>query len=83
MLTGILVMIWIVCIAMLWNEGMWNNCLTLVNVVFSVFLAMNYWEPASTYLNDKGSSYTYIIDYLVMWFIFFLSYLVLLSLIHI
>lgn len=77
MLTGILAMVWIICIAMLWNEGMWNNCLTLVNVVFSVFLAMNYWEPASTYLNGKMASYTYIIDYLVMWFIFFLSYIIL------
>lgn len=77
MLTGILVMVWIICIAMLWNEGMWNNCLTLVNVVFSVFLAMNYWEPASTYLNKKGASYTYVIDYLVMWLIFFLSLIIL------
>jgi hypothetical protein len=77
MLTGMLVLIWVVCVAMLWNEGMWNNCLTFVNALFAALLAMNYWEPASDFVESKMGSYTYVIDFLTMWFIFFLSYIVL------
>lgn len=77
MLTGMLVLIWVVCIAMLWNEGMWNNCLTFVNTLFAALLAMNLWEPAADFLETRMPSFTYVIDFLAMWFIFFLSYIVL------
>lgn len=77
MLTGILFGVWIVCIAMLWNEGMWNNCITLVNVLFAALVAMNYWEPAADFLNEKMPSYTYVLDFLALWFLFFIAYIVL------
>ena len=77
MLSGILVLVWIVCIAMLWNEGMWNNCITLINVLLSALLAMNYFEPAAKFLESKMPSYTYVVDYLAIWFVFFIAYLVL------
>ena len=77
MLTGMLCMVWIICIAMLWNEGMWNNCITLINVLLAALLAMNFWEPAADFLDSKMSSYTYVVDYLAMWFVFFFSYVLL------
>lgn len=77
MLSGILVLVWLVCIAMLWNEGMWNNCITLINVLLSALLAMNYFEPAADFLDSKMPSYTYVVDYLAIWFVFFLSYIIL------
>lgn len=77
MLSGLLVLVWVVCIAMLWNEGMWNNCITLINVLLAALLAMNYFEPAADFLDSKMPSFTYVVDYLAIWFVFFLSYIIL------
>lgn len=76
-LAGMMILIWLVCIAFLWNEGTWSNCLTLVNVVFAMLVAWNYWEPAADFMETKMGSFTYVLDYLCVWFIFFLSYIVL------
>ena len=77
MLTGILFFVWIICIAMLWNEGMWSNCLTLINTVLAALLSMNYWEPAADFIEGRLPSYTYLIDFLTMWFLFFISFIIL------
>ncbi len=77
MLSGILILVWIVCIAMLWNEGMWNNCITFINVLFAALLAMNFWEPAADFMESKMASYTYVLDFLAMWFVFFIAYILL------
>ena len=77
MLSGILILVWVICVAMLWNEGMWNNCITLINVILSAMLAMNYYEPVASFLDEKQPSYTFVFDYLSIWFVFFLSYIIL------
>ena len=77
MLTGMLILVWIVCIAMLWNEGMWNNCITLINVLLAALLAWNYFEPVADFLEKKMPSFTYTLDFLSLWFVFFLAYIVL------
>lgn len=77
MVAGILILIWVICVAMLWNEGMWNNCITLINVLLAALLSMNFWEPLSDAVEKRMGSYTYVIDFLSMWFIFFLSYILL------
>ena len=69
-----LIFIWFVCIAFLWNEGMWSNCLTLINVLLAALVAMNYFEPVADFLDEKQPSYTYLWDYLSMWFIFFIAF---------
>lgn len=75
MLTGILFGVWIICIGMLWNEGMWNNCLTLINVLISAMLAMNLFEPAADALDDALPSFTFVWDYLAIWLLFGLFYI--------
>ena len=77
MTAGILILVWLVCIAMLWNEGMWSNCITLVNVLLSAMLAMNQFEPLADAMDDMAPSFTYVWDYLSIWFIFFLSFILL------
>ena len=75
-LAGMMALIWLVCIAFLWNEGMWSNCLNMMNVFFSMLVAWNYWEPAADWLETKMESYTYVLDYIAVWFVFFLSYII-------
>ena len=76
-LPALLCLIWVICIAMLWNEGMWTNCINLINVVFAALLAMNYWEPVADFAESKMPSFTYLLDYLSMWLVFFVSFIVL------
>lgn len=75
MLTGMLIFVWVICIAMLWNEGMWNNCITLVNVLLSALTAMNQYEQLAEFLDGKFPSYTFVFDYLAIWLVFFSSYI--------
>ena len=39
-LSGMLMLVWIICFAMLWNESMWSNCVNLVNVLLAALIAM-------------------------------------------
>ena len=76
----LLLLIWIICIAMLWNEGMWTNSINLINILLSSLVAMNYWEPVADLAEGKFeflASCTYLLDYLCMWFVFFLAFIVL------
>lgn len=73
-LTIFLVVIFLVCIAMMWNEGMWTNALTLVNTTFAALLATNYFEPLADWLEGQLSSYTYLVDFISLWLVFVVSY---------
>lgn len=73
MLIGMLAFIWVICVAFLWNEGTWSNCLTLVNTLLAALVAMNYWEPLADFAEGKMPTYTYVIDYLAMWLVFFIA----------
>ena len=77
MLSGLLVLIWVICVAMLWNEGMWTNCVNLVNVLLAALIAMNYWEPVAAFAESRMASYTYVLDYLSLWLLFFVAFIVL------
>ena len=73
-LSILLILIFVICVAMLWNEGTWSNSLTLINIVLAAMLATNYFEPAATFLESKLPSYTYLLDYLALWGIFFIAF---------
>jgi Colicin V production protein len=57
-------------VASLAMAGIWTNFLTLVNVVTSALLAVNYFEPLAIYLQGLDGSYTYLLDFLSLWGIF-------------
>ncbi len=58
------------CVAMLGLQGIWQSLVTLFNVMMAVVLALNYYEPATTWLDSKMPSYSYLLDVLVMWSFF-------------
>ncbi len=69
-LTIVLFVVFFVCVAMMWNEGMWSNALTVINVTFAAMVATNIYEPLADWLNGQAPSYTYLVDYLSLWTIF-------------
>ena len=77
MLTAFLFFVMIACVAFLWNEGLWGNAITLVNVVLAALIATNYFEPLASLiegLDDSMATFTYMWDFLSIWFIFVVVY---------
>lgn len=63
-----------ICVAMMWTEGMWGNAIRTVNTLFAAMLATNYFEPLADYLEGHAASYSYMWDFLSIWFIFALAF---------
>lgn len=76
-LTIFLVVLFLVCLSMMWNEGMWSNAITTVNTIFAGLLATNYFEPVAHWLEGQLPSYTYLIDFISIWLVFSLSFVLL------
>jgi len=72
--TLFLLAIFFICVAMMWNEGMWSNAVRTVNTLFAAMLATNYFEPLADYLDGQGASYTYMWDFLSLWLIFAVAF---------
>jgi len=77
LLTAILFVIMFMCIALMWNEGLWGSALMFVNVLFAGMLAMNFYEPVANYLEKLAPSLTYAFDFLSLWAVFVAALLVL------
>ncbi|MCE9546143.1 MAG: CvpA family protein [Planctomycetia bacterium] len=71
-LFGILVLI----IALVGSEGLWHATITFFNVMTAALLATNYFEPVSEWLDYHGPTFTYLIDYLVLWGLFVMFFIV-------
>jgi uncharacterized membrane protein required for colicin V production len=66
----VLIGIFAVCLALLYNESMWNNALRLVNVVTAALLATNFYEPVASWLDAHVQSCTYFWDFIALWVLF-------------
>ncbi|MGD9127828.1 MAG: hypothetical protein PVH19_10675, partial [Planctomycetia bacterium] len=69
----ILLVILFAIVACLFTEGMWGNAIQFINVVTAALLATTFFEPASNLIegwSDTVKSYTYLIDFLMIWLIF-------------
>lgn len=67
---AILLVIFFACVACLFTEGMWSNAIRLINVVTAALLATNLFEPLAAWLDGWQPSYTYVWDFLALWFLF-------------
>ena len=79
LLNVVLIVAFFVCLALLWNEGLWSNAITLVNTMFATMIATNYFEPAADFMESRMDSFTYLLDFLCIWLLFALTYSVLRS----
>lgn len=69
-LPAILALIIFICMAFLYNAGMWNNAIRLINVVTAALLATNYFEPLAKWLDSMVPSLTYLFDFFSLWLLF-------------
>jgi hypothetical protein len=69
-LTIVLLAVFFACVAMMFNEGLWNNAIAFFNVMTAALLATNYFEPLATWLDRQQPTYTYVWDFLALWAVF-------------
>jgi hypothetical protein len=62
-----------------WFLGLWNNVLTFVNLVLASIIATNWFEPLAEQLDGGTSTYTYLLDFICIWLLFFGAFTVLRS----
>jgi hypothetical protein len=74
MLSLVLLLIFIMCVAARWFQGLWSNVVTLVNLLLAMMLAFNYFELVATQLDGLEPSYTYLWDFIALWGLFALSF---------
>jgi hypothetical protein len=72
-LTLFLVGVFLICMAMLWTEGLWGNGITWINVVISGMMAASLWERVAAFFDSKAPSFTYLWDILAVWLVFALT----------
>ncbi len=77
MLTIALVVIFAVCLAFIFNEGLWGAAVMFINVLLAAMLATNFYEPLATWATKQWPSYTYLCDFISIWLVFCLAMLVL------
>jgi hypothetical protein len=63
--------------AALWFHGTWNNCVTLINMTLAMMIATNYYEPICYQLEQFDASFTYLLDFVVIWILFGVTFLLL------
>jgi hypothetical protein len=77
------------CAGFLFQDGIWGNCLRLVNVLFAGLLTMNFYELVADFLTKPGDywsalkyedmhMFTPFFDFLAFWlcFIFFAAFMI-------
>lgn len=75
---AILGIVFFASFAMMVREGIWNNLLTMMMVMISGVVAFGYFQPLTRSFDEKtGGSYTYLLDFLVIWFTFIFVMLIL------
>jgi hypothetical protein len=74
----LLLVIFAATTAALWFQGLWSALVTLVNLILAMIIATSFYEPAATAIEGFGAgSWTYLLDFVVLWLLFFLAYSIL------
>ncbi|MGA2067323.1 MAG: CvpA family protein [Thermoguttaceae bacterium] len=73
----LLLLILAACVGVLYKEGMWDNAVRLVNVVVAGVLATAWFEFVAYDMKVVFPSYVYLVDYLTIWTLFCIYYVVL------
>ena len=76
MINLLLVVLFFGCFAMLFQQGIWNNAITLINVITAGLVATSLFEPLANRLESIEPTYTYLWDFIAVWAAFCLAFIV-------
>ncbi|WP_442484631.1 CvpA family protein [Aeoliella sp. SH292] len=64
--------------AMCVQQGLWNNTLTLINILLSGLIAFGFYSPLAKLIADNGGeTYAGILDFMAIWVIYVVAFIVL------
>jgi len=72
----IVILLLILIPAATWWFGLWNNFLTLINVLIAALIASSYYETVGGSLAGELRDYAKITDFLAVWILFVVSFIV-------
>ncbi len=61
----------------LWFHGAWKNAMYLINILLAGIIATNFFEPLATMLDGFQPGLTYLFDFLMLWILFAVAFLIL------
>jgi len=63
--------------AMMVQQGLWSNTITLVHVIVSGLVAFAFYQPLTIYVDEMLSGeYTYLLDFVMIWALFVVTMVV-------
>ena len=75
MMTLFLLLVFLATAGLIWLHGLWGAAVTLINMVISMLIAMNLFEPISDALEiNADASFAYLYDFVVLWMTFFFTF---------
>lgn len=75
MMTLFLILVFLATAGLIWLHGLWGAAVTLINLIMSMLIAMNLFEPISDALeNNADASFTFLYDFVVLWMVFFFAF---------
>jgi hypothetical protein len=82
MMTLVLLLVLLITAGLIWFQGLWGAALALVNLTMAMLIATNLFEPISTLIDGFDGSFTYLLDFVVLWAIFVPTFLFLRLMTH-
>lgn len=73
----LLSVVFFACLASTVAGGLWNNAVMLVNIMFSILVAIHYFEPLAGWLTGQWKEYGHYWDFAALWLIFAITMAVL------
>lgn len=58
---------------MRWKEGFWGNILSVFAVMFSMLIAIGWWEPLASLLAEKVPKMLFAADFICLWVLFLVA----------
>ena len=71
MMTLFLLLVFLAFAGLIWLHGLWGAAVTLINLTLAMLITMNLWEPLATAIENQDASFTYVLDFPIIWIIFF------------
>ena len=68
-----LILVFLIVVGMTWWVGSWNIFLTLINFFIAAMVASSFFEPLADRLEALNPNYTYVLDFVSIWLLFFLT----------
>ena len=71
------ILVFLLVVGMTWWLGSWNIMLNLINFFIASLLACSFYEPLADRIEAAQPSYSYLLDFISIWLIFFLACVIL------